>query len=125
MPCPWPAHTLLPCPGAHSRCAAQMLAGMWEPYPIDMAFQPPCMVLSTIGLAQPGKIRRVRDGPAHRSVRNCCKAFWLVMLPCIVQEGALEIMDRSRLRLPPCESSWQRAMSTPMGLGTPSGLQCH
>jgi chlorophyllide a oxygenase len=38
--------------------AAQMLGGNWEPYPIDMSFQPPCMVLSTIGLAQPGKIQR-------------------------------------------------------------------
>jgi len=37
---------------------ARMLAGNWEPYPIDMSFEPPCMVLSTIGLAQPGKIER-------------------------------------------------------------------
>lgn len=40
--------------------AAQLLGGNWEPYPIDMSFQPPCGVLSTIGLAQPGKIQRVR-----------------------------------------------------------------
>ena len=31
--------------------AQQLLAGHWEPYPIDMAFEPPCMVLSTIGEA--------------------------------------------------------------------------
>ncbi|GLI60511.1 hypothetical protein VaNZ11_002675 [Volvox africanus] len=36
----------------------KMLSGYWDPYPIDMAFQPPCMVLSMIGLAQPGKIMR-------------------------------------------------------------------
>jgi phenylpropionate dioxygenase-like ring-hydroxylating dioxygenase large terminal subunit len=29
--------------------ARRMLGGHWEPYPIDMAFEPPCMVLSTIG----------------------------------------------------------------------------
>jgi hypothetical protein len=29
--------------------AAQLLGGNWEPYPIDMQFGPPCMVLSTIG----------------------------------------------------------------------------
>lgn len=29
--------------------AAQLLGGNWEPYPIDMSFEPPCMVLSTIG----------------------------------------------------------------------------
>ena len=38
--------------------ARKLLAGNWEPYPIDMSFEPPCMVLSTIGLAQPGKIER-------------------------------------------------------------------
>ncbi len=40
--------------------AQQLLGGNWDPYPIDMSFQPPCMVLSHIGLAQPGKINRVR-----------------------------------------------------------------
>lgn len=29
--------------------ASQLLGGNWEPYPIDMQFAPPCMVLSTIG----------------------------------------------------------------------------
>jgi hypothetical protein len=24
--------------------AQQLLSGQWDPYPIDMAFQPPCMV---------------------------------------------------------------------------------
>ncbi|KAK9821473.1 hypothetical protein WJX81_008409 [Elliptochloris bilobata] len=38
--------------------AARLLGGSWEPYPIDMSFEPPCMVLSTIGLEQPGKIKR-------------------------------------------------------------------
>lgn len=37
---------------------AQLLGGNWEPYPIDMSFEPPCMVVSKIGLAQPGKIMR-------------------------------------------------------------------
>jgi chlorophyllide a oxygenase len=32
------------------------LQGTWDPYPIAMEFQPPCMVLSTIGLEQPGKL---------------------------------------------------------------------
>ncbi|QDZ19418.1 chlorophyllide a oxygenase [Chloropicon primus] len=34
----------------------KLLGGNWEPYPIDMSFEPPCMVLSTIGLAEPGKL---------------------------------------------------------------------
>ncbi|KAL2632235.1 hypothetical protein R1flu_016921 [Riccia fluitans] len=42
------------------------LSGNWDPYPIDMAFQPPCMVLSTIGLVKPGKL----DGS---STASCSK----------------------------------------------------
>eukprot|EP00270_Netrium_digitus_P016904 TRINITY_DN612_c0_g1_i1.p1 TRINITY_DN612_c0_g1~~TRINITY_DN612_c0_g1_i1.p1 ORF type:complete len:656 (-),score=186.37 TRINITY_DN612_c0_g1_i1:47-2014(-) len=36
--------------------AAAVLRGHWDPYPIDMEFRPPCVVLSTIGLAKPGKL---------------------------------------------------------------------
>jgi chlorophyllide a oxygenase len=36
--------------------ASRLLGGRWDPYPIDMSFEPPCMVVSTIGLAQPGMI---------------------------------------------------------------------
>uniref|UniRef100_A0A7S0DGW1 Pheophorbide a oxygenase domain-containing protein n=1 Tax=Amorphochlora amoebiformis TaxID=1561963 RepID=A0A7S0DGW1_9EUKA len=35
--------------------AANMLSGSWDPYPIDMAFDIPCMVNSKIGLVQVGK----------------------------------------------------------------------
>ncbi|PPD70781.1 hypothetical protein GOBAR_DD32346 [Gossypium barbadense] len=35
---------------------ASGLQGYWDPYPIDMEFQPPCMVLSTIGISKPGKL---------------------------------------------------------------------
>jgi len=35
---------------------SKLLGGNWEPYPIDMSFEPPYMVLSTIGLMQPGKL---------------------------------------------------------------------
>lgn len=40
------------------------LQGYWDPYPIDMEFRPPCMVLSTIGISKPGKIE-------GRSTQNC------------------------------------------------------
>ncbi|KAK7282723.1 hypothetical protein RIF29_11719 [Crotalaria pallida] len=32
------------------------LQGHWDPYPIDMEFLPPCMVLSTTGISKPGKL---------------------------------------------------------------------
>lgn len=35
---------------------ASGLQGYWDPYPIDMEFQPPCIVLSTIGISKPGKL---------------------------------------------------------------------
>ncbi len=38
--------------------ASQLLSGRWDPYPIDMAFQPPCATISMIGLQQPGKVAR-------------------------------------------------------------------
>ena len=38
-----------PVPDAVKFKAAQLLGGNWEPYPIDMSFEPSCMVLSTIG----------------------------------------------------------------------------
>jgi chlorophyllide a oxygenase len=47
-----------PVPEAVHFQAARVLGGNWQPYPIAMEFGPPCMVLSTIGLAQPGKIER-------------------------------------------------------------------
>lgn len=51
--------------------AQQLLSGNWDPYPIDMSFQPPCMVLSTIGLAQPGKIMRgKRAGECERHLHQ-------------------------------------------------------
>ena len=39
-----------PIPDVVKFNAQKLLGGNWEPYPIDMAFEPPCMVLSTIGV---------------------------------------------------------------------------
>uniref|UniRef100_A0A7S3QM46 Rieske domain-containing protein n=1 Tax=Dunaliella tertiolecta TaxID=3047 RepID=A0A7S3QM46_DUNTE len=47
-----------PIPEAVRFHATKMLAGDWDPYPISMSFNPPCIALSTIGLSQPGKIMR-------------------------------------------------------------------
>ncbi|RRT47330.1 hypothetical protein B296_00052142, partial [Ensete ventricosum] len=43
---------------------ASGLQGYWDPYPIDMEFRPPCIVLSTIGISKPGKLE-------GRSTRQC------------------------------------------------------
>lgn len=54
--------------------AAAALRGHWEPYPIDMEFRPPCMVLSTIGLAKPGKLdgKSAQDCSKHLFQLHCC-----------------------------------------------------
>lgn len=38
-----------PIPDAVKFNMAQLMGGSWDPYPIDMSFEPPCCVLSTIG----------------------------------------------------------------------------
>lgn len=48
------------------RTPVNALKGFWDPYPIDMEFFPPCMVLSTIGISKPGKL----DGS---STSSCSK----------------------------------------------------
>jgi hypothetical protein len=40
--------------------AQRLLGGNWEPYPIDMSFEPPCMVLSTIGKPTRNLLAHVR-----------------------------------------------------------------
>lgn len=45
-----------PVPDAVRFHTQRMLGGNWDPYPIDMSFEPPCMVVSMIGLKQPGQI---------------------------------------------------------------------
>ena len=67
--------------------AAQLLSGNWEPYPIDMVFQPPCMVLSTIGLAQPGKIQRVRHSRQGPAPRGICTSFCVFPPPPLSYSG--------------------------------------
>ncbi|XRB10885.1 chlorophyllide a oxygenase [Pseudoscourfieldia marina] len=55
-----------------------IVSGAWDPYPIDMQFVEPCFVISTIGLAAPGDIRRgvkAEDCDKHlRQVHACVPA---------------------------------------------------
>lgn len=51
------------------------LGGEWQPYPIDMTFQPPCMVLSQIGLVKPGQVEaetRASDCDRHLHQLHVC-----------------------------------------------------
>ena len=47
-----------PIPDAVKFRMMSMLGGEWDPYPIDMSFEPPCITISTIGLQQPGQVQR-------------------------------------------------------------------
>ncbi|XP_011074848.1 chlorophyllide a oxygenase, chloroplastic [Sesamum indicum] len=50
------------------------LQGYWDPYPIDMEFRPPCMVLSTIGISKPGKLEglNTRECSKHLHQLHVC-----------------------------------------------------
>ncbi|KAL9446641.1 hypothetical protein AB3S75_014334 [Citrus x aurantiifolia] len=53
---------------------ASGLQGYWDPYPIDMEFRPPCMVLSTIGISKPGKLegQNTRQCATHLHQLHVC-----------------------------------------------------
>ncbi|CAN1240406.1 Chlorophyllide a oxygenase, chloroplastic [Linum grandiflorum] len=53
---------------------ASGLQGYWDPYPIDMEFRPPCMVLSTIGISKPGKLegQSTRECATHLHQLHVC-----------------------------------------------------
>ncbi|KAH0465884.1 hypothetical protein IEQ34_005987 [Dendrobium chrysotoxum] len=53
---------------------ASGLEGYWDPYPIDMEFRPPCMVLSTIGISKPGKLegQTTRQCSTHLHQLHVC-----------------------------------------------------
>ncbi|PSC70793.1 chlorophyllide a oxygenase [Micractinium conductrix] len=44
-----------PVPDAVKFHASRLLGGNWDPYPIEMSFNPPCCTLSHVGLARLGK----------------------------------------------------------------------
>ena len=41
--------------------ASKMLSGNWDPYPIDMAFQPPCMVRNLVESWQRIEVGRIHS----------------------------------------------------------------
>ncbi|KAG4963245.1 hypothetical protein AAZX31_14G135000 [Glycine max] len=53
---------------------ASGLQGYWDPYPIDMEFRPPCMVLSTIGISKPGRLegQSTRECSTHLHQLHVC-----------------------------------------------------
>lgn len=53
---------------------ASGLEGYWDPYPIDMEFRPPCMVLSTIGISKPGKLegKSTKECTTHLHQLHVC-----------------------------------------------------
>ena len=55
-----PSRRRLQVPDAVKFHASRLLGGNWDPYPIEMSFNPPCMTLSHVGLARPGKAGVVR-----------------------------------------------------------------
>ncbi|KAF3778035.1 Chlorophyllide a oxygenase [Nymphaea thermarum] len=50
------------------------LQGHWDPYPIDMEFGPPCMVISTIEISKPGRLegQNTRQCSTHLHQLHVC-----------------------------------------------------
>lgn len=67
--CLYPTHSLV-----KFLTPASGLQGYWDPYPIDMEFRPPCMVLSTIGISKPGKLegQSTRECSTHLHQLHVC-----------------------------------------------------
>ena len=92
------------------------LGGSWEPYPIDMAFQPPCMVLSQIGLVKPGQVEngaRQEDCDRHLHQLHVC-------LP--AKDGETRLLYRMSLdfaqfaqNLPFVEEFWKELANQVLG----------
>lgn len=60
-----------PVPSLVKFCTpATALQGYWDPYPIDMEFQPPCMVRSTIGISKPGKLEGSSTGDCAKHLHQ-------------------------------------------------------
>jgi hypothetical protein len=77
-----------PVPDAVKFHAQQLLSGQWDPYPIDMAFQPPCMVraVSPLLTAHTACVMTL-------TVTSCClcnPAFTISPKGCIRPPGVLE-----------------------------------
>ncbi|WCJ42769.1 Chlorophyllide a oxygenase chloroplastic [Euphorbia peplus] len=73
---------------------ASGLQGYWDPYPIDMEFRPPCMVLSTIGISKPGKLE-------GKSTRQCATHLHQLHICLPSSRGKTRLLYRMSLDFAP------------------------
>lgn len=80
--------------------------GSWAPYPIDMAFEPPCCVISHVGLAAPGAAGGGARFEANARPADCAKKLHQlhVCLPSL--PGRTRLLYRMSLDFAP----WARAL---------------
>lgn len=64
--------------------ATKLLSGQWDPYPIDMYFHPPCVTVSSIGLARPGVVLDV----SRAALQPDASADWQEESSGLVHHGA-------------------------------------
>mmetsp|Transcript_31599 Transcript_31599/g.53083 ORF Transcript_31599/g.53083 Transcript_31599/m.53083 type:complete len:243 (-) Transcript_31599:367-1095(-) len=75
------------------------LAGGWEPCPIEISFEAPCITVSTIGLAQPGQ---AKDG---MHAVNCEKSLHQMHVCLPSKEGHTRLLYRMALDFTPWSSA--------------------
>ena len=59
-----------PVPDAVTFRAREALGGVWDPYPIDMCYAPPCGTLSLIGMRAPGAVARTEKRGRDRGEKR-------------------------------------------------------
>jgi len=70
---------------------SRLFGGNWDPYPIDMSFEPPCGVISTIGIEKPGDIKR------GSRATECKRHLWQLHVCLPSSQGRTRLLYRMGL----------------------------
>jgi chlorophyllide a oxygenase len=80
--------------------------GSWAPYPIDMSFEPPCCVISHVGLAQPGAAGSGAQYVAGSRAADCSKHLHQLHVCLPSRTGSTRLLYRMYLDF----AGWAKAV---------------
>ena len=102
-----------PVPDAVTFKTSEALGGVWDPYPIDMRYAPPCVTLSLIGMKAPGAVDRgASEKPCSSSAPSASAAVsrHLYQMHVVLPAGP----GRVRLLYRMCLDFWPWAARVPL-----------
>ena len=92
--------------------------GAWDSYPVDLTFEPPCMVVSTIGLEKPGSLER------GANVADCANHLHQVHVCLPSRPGRTRLLYRMSVDfvpflwcVPGLQSVWESTLREVLGEG--------